>query len=157
MQYLPVSRHTPSNPPKNYLLRGWVVGLVLASSTLAMPIQAGTLYQALGSRPGIHAIVRTFVSNVASDNRINGYFAHTDLTNLRKMLVLQFCQLSGGPCTYPGPNMKNTHASLGVTDAAFNALVEDLQTSLNKHHVALAAQNHLIALLAPMKSDIVTK
>ncbi|HET9122831.1 MAG TPA: group 1 truncated hemoglobin [Acidiferrobacteraceae bacterium] len=139
--------------------RRLVATALLLSATAWVPASAHSpsLYEALGAKPGIHAMVRTFIHNVARDNRINGYFAHTDLKHLRAMLTLQFCQLSGGPCSYGGPDMRSTHAQLGVTGAAFNALVEDLQAAMGQHHVPLSAQNHLLALLAPMKSDIVTK
>ncbi len=53
--------------------------------------------------------------------------------------------------------MKTIHQNLGVTEAAFNALAEDLQKSMNQHDIPLAAQNDLLSKLAPMKHDIVTK
>jgi hemoglobin len=53
--------------------------------------------------------------------------------------------------------MKQTHAGMGVTDAAFGALVEDLVAALNQHKVGKAEQDQLLGILGPMKSDIVEK
>jgi hemoglobin len=53
--------------------------------------------------------------------------------------------------------MKSTHAHLGITQADFDALVEDLVKSLDKFQVAQAEQDELLQILGPMKSDIVTR
>jgi len=114
-----------------------------------------TLYGRLGSKAAITAVVDDFVARVGADTRINGFFAKTDLTRLKKMLVDQICQAAGGPCTYTGKDMKTAHAGMGVTDAAFGALVEDLVAALNKFKVGDKEKNELLGVLGPMKTDIV--
>ncbi len=49
------------------------------------------------------------------------------------------------------------HAGMGVATANFYALVEALQKAMNKHDVPFAAQNRLVAALAPMHRDVITK
>ena len=116
-----------------------------------------SLYDRLGGKGAITAVVDTFVGNVGGDKRINNYFASTDLTKLKVHLVNQICQASGGPCTYTGRTMKQTHAGMGVTDAAFGALVEDLVAALDQHKVGKTEKDELLGVLGPMKSDIVEK
>lgn len=116
-----------------------------------------SLYDRLGGKSAITSVVETFVGNAGGDKRINGYFASTDLATLKMHLVNQICQASGGPCTYTGRTMKQTHAGMGVTDAAFNALVEDLVSALDHHQVGKAEKEELLGVLGPMKSDIVEK
>jgi len=118
---------------------------------------AKRLYDRLGGKGAITAVVETFVGKVGADKRINGYFGSTDLTKLKVHLVDQICEASGGPCKYTGRSMKQTHAGIGVTDAAFGALVEDLVAALNQHKVGKAEQDQLVGILGPMKSDIVEK
>ncbi len=118
---------------------------------------AKALYDRLGGKGAITAVVETFVGKVGADKRINGYFGSTDLTKLKVHLVDQICEASGGPCKYTGRSMKQTHAGMGVTDAAFGALVEDLVAALNHHKVGKAEQDQLLGILGPMKSDIVEK
>jgi aryl-alcohol dehydrogenase-like predicted oxidoreductase len=52
----------------------------------------------------------------------------TDPARLGKFkanLVDQICEASEGPCTYEGLDMKTAHRGMGVSDADFDALVED--------------------------------
>jgi len=53
--------------------------------------------------------------------------------------------------------MKTAHTGMKITDADFNALVEDLKKSLAKFNVPQAEQDELIGALAGMHDDIVEK
>jgi hemoglobin len=119
------------------------------------------LYQRLGGKPAITAVVDEFVARVAADSRINAFFAATAadpqrLAAFKGKLVDQICQASGGPCKYTGKDMKSAHAGMGIREADFNALVEDLVGALDKFKVAAADKNTLLGVLGPMKGDIVT-
>ena len=132
----------------------------IAIGCSTMDTQAGqggkqSLYNRLGGKPAITAVIDQFVANVAGDKRIYERFATTDIPRLKKNLVDQVCLASGGPCTYTGRDMKTTHAGMGITTADFNALVEDLVASLNTLKVPEAEKKELLGLLGPMKKDIV--
>lgn len=136
----------------------WMMLSVLlsaCSSTMTQP--AASLYDRLGGKTAIAAVVDDFVGNVAADKRINGYFANANIPRLKQLLVEQICAGTGGPCQYTGRDMKTTHAGMGVDDAAFNALVEDLVKTLDKFNVPAREKNELLGILGPMKSDIVTR
>ncbi len=131
--------------------------LMAGSASAGSQAQGKSLYDRLGGKGAITAVVETFVGNVGGDKRINGYFASTDLAKLKMHLVNQICEASGGPCTYTGRTMKQTHAGMGVHDAAFGALVEDLVAALDHHKVGKTEKDELLGVLGPMKSDIVEK
>jgi hemoglobin len=114
-----------------------------------------TLYDRLGAKDAIVAVIDDFVARCAADARINGKFARTDIGRLKRMLVDQVCQASGGPCSYQGRDMRETHDGMGVTGGEFDALVEDLVETLNHFSVPKSAQDELLGLLGPMRSDIV--
>jgi len=116
-----------------------------------------SLYDRLGGKPAITAVVDDFVGRVAADNRINGKFANADLPRLKMMLVDQICQASGGPCTYTGRDMKTAHAGMGINGSEFDALVRDLVATLNKFKVPEREKNELLAALGPMRNDIVER
>ena len=116
-----------------------------------------SLYDRLGGKPSITAVVDDFVGRVAADNRINGKFANADLPRLKMMLVDQICQASGGPCTYTGRDMKTAHAGMGINGSEFDALVRDLVATLNKFKVPEREKNELLAALGPMRNDIVER
>ena len=109
----------------------------------------------MGGQPAIVAVVDDFVGNVAADARINKFFANTNIPRLKRLLVEQICAGSGGPCQYTGQSMTEAHRGMGVKDADFNALVEDLVKTLNKFNVPQAEQQELLGVLGPMKGQIV--
>jgi hemoglobin len=115
----------------------------------------GSLYERLGGLDAITAVVDSFVARCAGDDRINAKFARTDVPRLKKMLVDQVCEATGGPCTYAGRDMRETHDGMGVTAGEFDALVEDLVATLDEFGVPKAEQDELLGLLGPLRSDIV--
>jgi hemoglobin len=118
---------------------------------------AGKLFDRLGGESGLKAVVKDFVeNNVAKDTRINTQFANADIPGLEKKLYEQICAASGGGCTYTGKDMKTAHVNMKITEADFNALVEDLVKALDNAHVAEADKQTLLGVLGPMKPDIVT-
>lgn len=129
--------------------------LLISAPVWAADAPLPSLYERLGGTGPITAVVGKFVSIVGQDKRINGYFANADLPRLKNQLVDQVCQASGGPCTYEGKDMKTTHAGMKITTAAFNALVEDLVKALDTFNVPAREKNELLAVLGPMKKDIV--
>jgi|SRR5579871_1501716 len=121
-----------------------------------------SLYDRLGGKKSIAAVVDEFVGRVAADDRINTFFAATAsdpkrLGAFKVKLVDQICQASGGPCQYTGKDMKAAHMGMGVSGGDFNALVEDLVGALDKFNVPQHEKDQLLGALAPMKSDIVEK
>jgi hemoglobin len=114
-----------------------------------------TLYERLGGHDSINAVVDDFVGRCAADDRINGKFARTDIPRLTQMLKDQVCMASGGPCTYAGRSMSETHRGMGVTAGEFDALVEDLVATLNQFGVPQAEQSELLGILGPLRGDIV--
>lgn len=116
-----------------------------------------SLYDRLGGEAAIKAVVDEFVANVAADTRINKWFEHTDIDRLKGNLVNQIGQASGGPQVYTGRDMKTAHAGMGIDDPAFDALVENLVKALDKFSVPQQEKDELLAVLGPMRSDIVEK
>ncbi len=114
-----------------------------------------SLYERLGGIDSITAVVEDFRDRVAADDRINRKFARTDLVRLRKMLIDQICEATGGPCTYSGRSMKAAHEGMGVTSGEFDALVQDLVATFNHFKVGQKEQGEVLAVLGPLKTDIV--
>jgi hemoglobin len=134
-----------------------VSGCNTTAGSGAPVFQEKSLYDRLGGKQAITAVVDDFVGRVAADNRINGKFSGANIPRLKMMLVDQICQASGGPCTYSGRDMKSAHAGMGVTGPEFDALVGDLTATLSKFKVGEREKNELLGALGPMKKDIVEK
>lgn len=139
--------------PLQRLFVSLLIGLFLPACSLHWFERS--LYQRLDGDIGTEALVDDFVNEVVEDDRINHFFANTDLDDFKSMLRAQICQASGGPCLYEGADMREAHEGLGIQEADFNALVEDLIVTLNKFDVPEEDQNELLSLLGPMQGDIV--
>jgi hemoglobin len=114
-----------------------------------------SLYDRLGGKEAVVAVIDDFVGRVAADGRINAKFARTDVPRLKSMLVEQVCAATGGPVTYTGRGMRETHERMGVTAGEFDALVADLVATLNQFNVPAAEQQELLGILGPLRGDIV--
>jgi hemoglobin len=123
----------------------------------ADPLEGTALFEAFNGEAGISRVVDDMVDRNLADPRIKDIFAASDLARLRRTLKEQFCFILNGPCDYTGMDMKSSHADQGITNREFNALVENLQLAMNAEGVLFRAQNKLLAKLAPMQRDVVTR
>src|SRR6266545_7829374 len=155
----PVERemHESPSPLRRSIVIAAAVSAFLISACQSMQPMTPqeSLYDRLGGQPAVTAVVDDFVGNAATDNRINGFFARTDGPRLKKNLVDQICQGTGGPCAYTGRDMKTAHKGMNITDAQFNALVEDLVKSLDKFKVPEKEKGELLGALGGLKPQIV--
>jgi hemoglobin len=115
------------------------------------------LYVAFGEKAGLAALMDDFVDRLVVNSRTKPFFEHADLVNLKTQLTDQLCAISGGPCQYNGRDMKTAHEGMGVRTSHFNALVEVLQQSMDAKNIPFTVQNRMLARLAPMHRDIITK
>jgi len=114
------------------------------------PMETNDTFQDFGGKPGLVSIMDDFMVNLVADPRTKPYFDNEKQTYIKAMLVEQMCELMNGGCSYPGRDMKSSHAGLKINRSAFNALVENFQVAMEKHNVPFRAQNKLLAKLAPM-------
>lgn len=132
-----------------------LLALVLLAGCASRTVPSST-YAQLGGAAGVEGIVDDLLNTIVDDDRINQQFANADILRLREKLIEQICAESDGPCTYTGLTMQESHAGRHITDAQFNALVEDLIRVMTARGVPVGAQNRLLRRLAPMHGDIVT-
>lgn len=116
-----------------------------------------TLYQDLGGKPGMDKLVDASVDLYLADPRIKDIFSESNIDRIRAELKDQFCMIADGPCRYTGHSMEATHKGLHLTNANFNALVEDLQSAMDACNIPFATQNRFLARLAPMQHQVVTR
>lgn len=131
------------------------LSVFLTGCASAPVAREASLYERLGGEAGIAAITEGLLVRSAEDPRIREDFAEADIVNLYERLVEHLCALTGGPCTYGGRDMKAAHVGLGLTEADFNALVENLVDAMTERGVPIATQNELLAILAPMRGDVI--
>jgi len=138
---------------KNTLRIALAAGLLAATPAFA----EDTLFADMGGQPGIDKIVDISMDNYLVDPRIAAIFDESNIDRMRAEFKVQFCQVAGGNCSYTGHDMTAAHKGLHLTNADFNAVVEDLQDAMDKVGVTFAVQNRFLARLAPMQHQVVTK
>jgi len=110
-----------------------------------------------GGKAGLVALMDDFMDDLMADRRTRPYFEKVDRERVKAQLVDQFCAILDGPCKYRGKDMQRVHRKLGIDQAAFYALVENLQQAMNRHRIPFRAQNKLLAKLAPMQKAVITR
>jgi hemoglobin len=128
-----------------------------ATATKISTEESDTLFQSFGGKAGIDKVVDDLLDIWPADPRISNKLQNADVEHLRMRLKEQFAHLVGGPIEYKGKDMKTIHDGQDLRNVDFNAVVEDLQSAMDKNHIPTRAQNKLLAKLAPMQHDIVTK
>ena len=123
----------------------------------ATPMSDTAVFEAFHGKDGIARIASDTIDRSVADPRIAEVFKGIDIPKLKAHLAEQICFVLGGGCAYTGRDMKTSHKDLGVNMAEMNALVENLQWAMDKEGVPFRAQNKLLAKLAPMKKDVVTR
>jgi hemoglobin len=120
-----------------------------------MTTQTTSLYDRLGGLDVITALTESWVARVGGDDRANGKFARTDLPRLKKEIIDQLCEATGGPCTYTGRSMQETHDGMAVTAGEFDVAMQHLDATLDEFSTPKTDRDELVALITPMRGDIV--
>jgi hemoglobin len=123
----------------------------------ATPFEGVDMWNAFGGADGVSRVVDTMIDLSIADPRIEEIFVAQDLVRVRRTLKEQFAYILGGPVDYSGRDMASSHRDLGIQPADMGALVENLQIAMQREGIAFRVQNRLLAKLAPMKRDIVTR
>ncbi|WP_372911941.1 group 1 truncated hemoglobin [Salinigranum sp.] len=97
-----------------------------------------SLYDRLGGRDGIAAVVDTFYDRVLADDRVNGYFDDMDVDDLRSHQTAFLSAVSGGPAAYDGQEMRAAHAHLDLDESDFAVVAGHLDDALAAHGVSEA-------------------
>ena len=136
--------------------RVWVmasVALLMACSSSF--IKPRSLYERLGGKGAIVAMVDDFMVRVMDDSRINGLFAQSNVDALKPRLVDQLCEAAGGPCTYTGASMKKAHQGRGIGDVQFDAFTGDFTKSLDRFRVPEREKAEVLAILTKLRTAVV--
>jgi len=154
-----VSPRPHTVPPTLRLVLLLVVTLGWPASTQA---QGKSLYERLGGLAPISVVVSDFIDALVPDQVLN---ANPAIDAARKRVPAPYlkyhvtalvCNVTGGPCTYQGRSMKESHAHLNISDGEWDRMVVIFQEILAKHKVPAQEQSELLAVVASTKADIVT-
>jgi hemoglobin len=142
--------------PSDFVLPCLFIAILLGlTACTATPSKDDSLYRALGGEDGIERLIGKTVELAHEDPRIAFMFEDADDGNLIEQLEDQICELSGGPCEYTGLDMEEAHSGMEITEAEFDVFVERVIDAMEETGVPHPARNRLLALLAPMREQVI--
>lgn len=122
-----------------------------------------SLYERLGGVYNIATVVDHFIDVIMNDPRLNAN-PRVDEAHHRvpppgfKYLVTEMvCWAAGGPQTYSGRSMEDSHKELMITESEWQAFMEDFHKTLDKFNVPAREQQELHDIVESTKSAIVKK
>jgi hemoglobin len=115
-----------------------------------------TLYDKYGGFTTVNKLVQLFYKKVGESEDLAPYFKGVDIQVLMDHQTKFFSEILGGPVKYTGPQLKQTHARLGITEAAFSEVAELLQETLEDMSVEEDDIAIIMGIVGGVKSDIVT-
>ena len=128
---------------------------------MTTPDETPSLYERLGGGFAIAAVGDDFIDRVMSAPKLNanpqGDEAHHKVhpAGFKYLVTEQVCWATGGPQTYTGRSMAESHEHLDINEVEWQAFLEDFQATLDKFEVPAAEQAELFAIVESTKSDIV--
>lgn len=134
----------------------YVITLSLLLTLVACAHQPSmTLYDKLGGKTGVDAIVSGLINQIGKDKQIFHYFADAHISRFRTQITHHLCAITDGPCSYTGDTMTDIHTGMHITEKDFNHLVDLLINAMNLQGISHRIQNQLLARLAPLRAKII--
>ncbi|MBI1733176.1 MAG: group 1 truncated hemoglobin [Gammaproteobacteria bacterium] len=128
---------------------------ILGYGAAAEGAKGDALFRDLGGREGIARFVGAAVASAHSHPRIAFLFEDADDGNLKGQLGDLICALAAGPCNYEGLGMREAHSGMEITEAEFDIFVELVLDAMEQSGISHSARNRLLALLVPLREDII--
>jgi hemoglobin len=153
-----------------YRFSGWlllvvvatVAGLVAGVATSRAGQEARSLFDRLGGLAPISVVVSDFIDAWVPDPVLNENPAidaarkRVPAPYLKYHVTAMVCEATGGPCSYHGSGMKESHAHLNITPSEWDRMVTVFKEILAKHRVPARETQELLAIVGSTRGDIVT-
>lgn len=116
-----------------------------------------SLYERLGGEDAVNAAVDIFYQKVLADDRINGFFENLDMVAQANKQKAFLTMVFGGPNNYSGKDMRSGHAHLGLQEEHFDAVVENLASTLTELGVGESDINEVAQIALSVKDDVLNR
>lgn len=125
-----------------------------ACKTKWMKAREDSLYQKLGGKAAIDAVVDAFYVKVLADNRVKHFFADVSMDKQRRKQKDFLSFAFGGPLPWTGKDMRKAHEGMGLTEEHFNAIAENLVSTLKDFKVKQELIDQVVAIAVSTKDDV---
>lgn len=115
-----------------------------------------TLYDEIGGKPAVAAVVDDFYERILSDAHLREFFEGKDMDGLKRhQRALVTVALGGASDIYRGRMMAPAHAGLGIHNDAFDRVLDHLAGALAAKQVRPVTIEKVLAILDALRGDVV--
>ncbi|WP_395716309.1 hypothetical protein [Prosthecobacter sp.] len=125
-----------------------------ACKTKWLKAREDSLYQKLGGKVAIDAVVDAFYVKVLADKRVKDFFADVSMDKQRRKQKDFLSAAFGGPLPWTGKDMRKAHEGMGLTEEHFNAIAENLVSTLKDFKVKQELIDQVVAIALTTKDDV---
>ena len=115
-----------------------------------------TLFERLGGKPAIDAVVDLMYQKIFPDPELEDFFRKTDKQRQMDMQAMFLTHVTGGPVEYTGKNMHDAHKGRGIQQREWDLVFGHVVSSMQELGVSADLIDEVGALLMTVKGDIVT-
>ncbi|WP_372772439.1 group 1 truncated hemoglobin [Mangrovibacterium sp.] len=121
-----------------------------------------TLFERLGGTEGITKIVDDVVEEHMNNSAVSSRFlpyqeTPEKLSEIKRHTVEFFSAGSGGPVTYTGREMPETHRGMNISPGEYMHVMDDIFVVLSKHQIDEESQKDVLAILWSLKGMIIAQ
>lgn len=128
-----------------------------ACKTKWLKAREDSLYQKLGGKGAIDAVVDAFYVKVLADKRVKDFFADVSMDKQRRKQKEFLSAAFGGPLPWTGKDMRKAHTGMGLTEVHFNAIAENLVNTLKDFKVKQELIDQVVAIAVSTKDDVLDR
>jgi len=117
-------------------------------------MSGATLYDRLGEREGIEAVVDEFYDRLLADDELGPFFEDSDLEMLRRTQADFLCEAAGGPETYDAAPVREAHLHVPFTETHVRRAIEILEETLAAFDVPDDDADKVVQAVAAYEADL---
>lgn len=120
-------------------------------------VDSNSIYARLGGHEAIDAAVDLFYEKMLADERVAFFFEDVNMNaQIRKQKEFLSAAF-GGPEPWKGEDMRTAHKNLDLRPEDFQAVAENLQSTLVELKVEEALVQEIMALVGSLKDDVLNR
>jgi len=113
-----------------------------------------TLYDRLGGREGIEAVVDEFYDRLVADDELGPFFEDSDLEMLRRTQTDFLCEAAGGPESYDAAPVREAHLHVPFTATHVQRAIDILEEALAAFDVPDDDADEVVQAIAAYEADL---
>lgn len=128
-----------------------------ASRDAWLKARKASLYERLGGKAAIDAVVDAFYVRMLKDARVKHFFEDINMSAQRRKQKAFLSAAFGGPKPWSGKDMRRAHENLSLTEGDFHAVAENLQATLVDAKVPAALVAEVMTIAASTKDAVLNR